>query len=598
MVFTHSVSAGASERRSGPTKEDPAEQGSPFGADALNGGAMSAAMERTRDTVSRTFQIGSAGSADPAGTPGASERPPRLGGTPSRPDGQAEQATGARVHFLGIGGSGLAPLARIALARGDTVSGSDQDVSERVETLRSLGARIRTGAVPGPAQLAAELAEVDVVVASSALPDNHPEIVAARAAGLPVRRRSDWLPELTADYRLVAVAGSHGKSTTSAMLTVVLRAAGADPTAVIGAEVPQLGGGALVGGGEIFVLEADEYGGAFARLDPALTILTNVEWEHPDLFPDEAAVRAAFTAFAARVRPGGTLVACGDDPGVAAVLGMLAEGPGGGPRVVRYGFGAGLAWRAVDVRPSREAQPAGDACSGPADGGEPRAVTEATVLRDGEPVGTLRLALPGRHTVSNALAVLAVATELGVPVVTTLAALAGYTGAARRFQRIGAATLPGPAAGDWGAVEVIDDYAHHPTEIRATLAAARQKAGGRQVWAVLQPHTYSRLAALLDDFADAFGDADRLYVTDIYAARERDDLGVHASDLAKRVRVPAATSYVPWPELAGRLAADLPGQDVLLLTLGAGTITELGPRLLAALATSWRERARHGRSPR
>src|SRR6185369_9345688 len=254
------VSAGASERRSGPTKEDPAEQGSPLSADALSGGAMSTATQRTRDTVSRTSQIGSAGSADPAGTPGASGRRPRVGGTPQRPGGQAGRATGTRVHFLGIGGSGLAPLARIAMARGDTVSGSDQDVSERVETLRSLGARIRAGAVPGPAQLAAELAEVDVVVASSALPDDRPEIVAARAAGLPVRRRSDWLPELTADYRLVAVAGSHGKSTTSAMLTVVLRAAGADPTAVIGAEVPQLGGGALVGGGEIFVLEADEYG--------------------------------------------------------------------------------------------------------------------------------------------------------------------------------------------------------------------------------------------------------------------------------------------------------------------------------------------------
>ncbi|ADP80414.1 UDP-N-acetylmuramate/alanine ligase [Pseudofrankia inefficax] len=493
------------------------------------------------------------------------------------------------MHFLGIGGSGLAPLARIALARGASVSGSDQEPSDRVQALRALGARVRTGAPPDPGALAAELAGVDVVVASSALPDDHPEIVAARAAGLPVRRRSDWLPELTAGYRLVAVAGSHGKTTTSAMLTVALRAAGADPTAVIGGEVPQLGGGAVVGRGEIFVLEADEYGGAFRGLDPAVTILTNVEWEHPDLFPDEAAVRAVFAAFAARVRPGGTLVACGDDPGVAAVLGTLAEGSGGGPRVVRYGFGDGLGWRAVDVvttgQPDGARPASGSATSADADGGAdgldrtaagPPVVTEATVLRDGEPVGTLRLALPGRHTVLNALAVLATASELGVPVETTLTALAGYTGAARRFQRIGARALPGT-----GAVEIVDDYAHHPTEIRATLAAARQQAAGRQVWAVLQPHTYSRLAALLADFAVAFGDADRLYVTDIYAARERDDLGVHACDLAKRVRVPAETSYVAWAELPDRLAADLPGHDVLLLTLGAGTITELGPRLLA-----------------
>ncbi|MBL7490321.1 UDP-N-acetylmuramate--L-alanine ligase [Frankia sp. AgB1.9] len=507
------------------------------------------------------------------------------------------------MHFLGIGGSGLAPLARIALARGASVSGSDQEPSDRVEALRALGARVRTGAPPDPAVLAAELVGVDVVVASSALPDDHPEIVAAQAAGLPVRRRSDWLPELTDGYRLVAVAGSHGKTTTSAMLAVALRAAGADPTAVIGGEVPQLGGGAVVGRGEIFVLEADEYGGAFRGLDPALTILTNVEWEHPDLFPDEAAVRAVFAAFAARVRPGGTLVACGDDPGVAAVLGTLAEGSGGGPRVVRYGFGDGLGWRAVDVTTGQPGAPraasapalsssasalplSSSASSLPVGGGAaggldraaagPPVVTEATVLRDGEPVGTLRLALPGRHTVLNALAVLATASELGVPVETTLTALAGYTGAARRFQRIGARALPGP-----GAVEIVDDYAHHPTEIRATLAAARQQAAGRQVWAVLQPHTYSRLAALLADFAVAFGDADRLYVTDIYAARERDDLGVHASDLAKRVRVPTETSYVGWAELPDRLAADLPGHDVLLLTLGAGTITELGPRLLA-----------------
>ena len=495
------------------------------------------------------------------------------------------------VHFLGIGGSGLAPLARIALERGHRVSGSDQEPSARVEALRALGVRVRTGPPPGPVDLAAEFAGVDVVVASSALNDDHPEVVAARSAGLPVRRRAAWLPELTAGYRLVAVAGSHGKTTTSAMLTLALRAAGAEPTAVIGAEVPQLGGGALVGSGELFVLEADEYGGAFDGLDPVLAVVTNIEWEHPDLFPDEAAVRAVFTAFAARVRPGGVLVACGDDPGVAAVLGALAEQPGGGPRVVRYGLGDGLAWRATDITGV-------DGTTGESVGGRrpdgivadgPAVVTRATVLRDGEPVGTLRLALPGRHTVLNALAVLAAADELGVPVETTLAALAGYTGAARRFQHVGSADLAGtsgsadlPGAG--GSVEVIDDYAYHPTEIRVTLAAARQQAAGREVWAVIQPHTYSRLAALLDDFALAFGDADRLYVTDIYAARERDDLGLHAADLAKRVRTPAETTYVGWAELPARLAADLPGHDVVLLTLGAGTITELGPRLLTLIA--------------
>jgi UDP-N-acetylmuramate--alanine ligase len=502
-----------------------------------------------------------------------------------------DRAPRRRVHFLGIGGAGLSALARIQLTRGDTVSGSDQEDSTRIADLRGQGARIRVGPSPDPTLLAAELTGVDVVVASSALPDDHPEIVAARALGLPVRRRSAWLPELTAGYRLVAVAGSHGKTGTSAMLTLVLRAAGLDPTAVIGAEVPQLGGAALVGGGELFVLEADEYGGAFAGLEPELAIITNVEWEHPDLFPDQAAVRVAFAAFAARVRPGGRLVVCGDDPGVTAVLAALARRPGHAT-VVDYGFGDGRTWRAVDLRT----------------GTEPGAGTVATVLRAGAPVGTLRLIPPGRHMVLNALAVLATATELGVPIERTLETLATYTGAARRFQPLGSAPLPTGAPADRTAdrtpdptaepsrpvaatarVEVVDDYAHHPTEIRATLAGARQRAAGRAVWAVMQPHTYSRLAALLDDFAVAFADADRLYVTDIYASRERDDLGLHATDLVRRIVTPTATAHVSWPDLVGRLVADLGdatatgSRGVLLLTLGAGTVTEVGPRLLAAL---------------
>jgi UDP-N-acetylmuramate--alanine ligase len=367
---------------------------------------------------------------------------------------------------------------------------------------------------------------------------------------------------------------------------------------VIGGEVPQLGGSALAGGGDLFVLEADEYGGAFANLDPTFTIITNVEWEHPDLFGDEAAVRSAFVAFARRVRPGGRLVVCGDDPGVQAVLGALGV-PGGaeaqavpeaqpaGPApVVDYGFAPERTWRAVDSRP------------GPGGG------SVAAVLRDGEPVGTLELALPGRHAVLNALAALATAAELGVAAPRALDSLAGFTGAARRFEKIGtvelpaASRVPGALSGTSGVgrrlhVEVIDDYAHHPTEIRANVAAARQRAGGgRQVWAVVQPHTFSRLAALLDDFATAFGGADRVYVTDVYAAREHDDLGVHARDLAKRIADPVTVSYVGWPDLVGRLACDIHATagdtgdtgGILVLTLGAGTITDIGPRLLVELS--------------
>ncbi len=546
------------------------------------------------------------------------------------------------VHFLGIGGAGLSPLAQIHLAGGGKVSGSDAEDSPRVATLRARGVPVRVGPPPAADAIAAELAGVDVVVASSALADDHPEIVGARSLGLPVRRRSEWLPELTAGYRLVAVAGSHGKSTTSAMLTLVLRAAGLDPTAVIGAEVSQLGGNALAGSGDVFVLESDEYGGAFAGLEPAIAVITNVEWEHPDVFPDEASVQAAFTAFARRVRPGGRLVVCGDDPGVAAVLAELRrQAAPAAASVLDYGFGTDRRWRAVDV-----ATVAGDDTA------------RAVVLHAGQEVGDLTLAVPGRHSVLNALAVLAVASELGVAPAQTLATLATYTGAARRFEFVGfwragtpipaaipapptptdialpwtvppaadapvTATALAPAAapdrsgampahagsplprsqalpatavadpmGGWS-LEIIDDYAHHPTEIRLTLAAARARAHGRAVWAVLQPHTYSRFAALLDGFATAFADADRVYVTDIYAARETDDLGRHPMDLVARLAGPAAVGYVPWPELVDRLAVDVrdalggrvPAQagGVLLLTLGAGTITTVGPRLLAAL---------------
>ncbi len=482
-----------------------------------------------------------------------------------------EMRSGRHVHLLGIGGTGMSPLARVCLGRGDEVTGSDALDSPRIAALQALGARIRIGPSRDAdrADLEKWLVGADLVVTSSALPADDPELVAARDLGIPVRKRSQWLPEVTAGHDLIAVAGSHGKSTTASMLTLVLRDGRLDPTAVIGAEVEALGGNAVVGTGRHFVLEADEYDGAFAGLDPYLAIITNVEWEHPDLFPDEAAVRAAFTAFAARIRPDGCLVVCVDDPGARAVAATLT---GPGPRIVTYGTRAlppgrpgGRDWRAAEIR--------ADGSGG----------SFASVLRGDEPVGTLRLRLPGAHNVANALAVVAAAGELGVPLAVAFQSLSAFAGAARRFQVVGTAE---PAAdGRRGPVEVVDDYAHHPTEIAATLAAARSRAGDRAVWAVIQPHTFSRLAALMDGFATAFSLADRVYVTDIYAAREHDDLGLHAADLAGRIVRPKAV-YTPDAELLDRLVSDLADgapAGALVLTLGAGDITEVGPRLLAAL---------------
>jgi UDP-N-acetylmuramate--alanine ligase len=461
-----------------------------------------------------------------------------------------------RAHFVGIGGTGLSPLAQVLLGRGVTVTGSDQQDGPRIIRLRELGARIHIGH-QGAAD--DDLADADVVIVSSAVKPDNPELVRAAALGIPVRKRGDWLPELTAGHELVAVAGSHGKTTTTGMLALVLADAGRSPTAVIGGEVPQLGGSALVGDGPLFVLEADEYDGAFAGLSPALAVITNVEWEHPDLYPDEASVIAAFTGFAARVGPSGRLVACLDSPGVRAMLSALdghAERRGrAAATVTTYGTAPGTdaEWRAVGARPNT------------------RGGTDVTVERAGRVATELSLPVPGPHNVANALATVAAAAALGVPPADTAATLARFTGAGRRFEPVGEA----------GGIDVVDDYAHHPTELRVTLAAARQRAGARPVWAVFQPHTYSRLAALLDGFGAAFGDADEVVVTDIYAARETDTLGLCPDDLVKRIDG-ARARHVRDADVVATLAAELPS-DAFVITLGAGDVTDIGPRLLAEL---------------
>ena len=433
----------------------------------------------------------------------------------------------------------------IMLSRGAEVSGSDREDSPRLARLRAAGARVAVGHDP------ANLGEVDLVVASSAIKPDNPELAAARERGIRVVKRDRWLPELARGHDLVACAGTHGKTTTTALLALVLTDAGLDPTVVVGGEVPQLGGSNVrVGQGRLLVLEADEYDGAFAGLTPRVATLTTVEFEHPDCFADEAAVQRAFAGFVRQVTPGGLLVACADDPGVAAVLRLAGSGC---PPLATYGLGGDAAWQATGLRPN------------------PLGGTDFEVTHQGEPQGTFRLRIPGTHNVRNALAVLAAAHRLGVPPREAAGTLARFTGAARRFQPVGEA----------GGVQVIDDYAHHPTEVRATLAAARQRLGDRPIWVVFQPHTYTRTERMLDQFATAFTAADRVYVTDIYAAREVNTSGIHARDLVARIAAPPA-AYAPVDGLAERLARELPG-EAAVLTLGAGDITAFGPRLLDAL---------------
>jgi UDP-N-acetylmuramate--alanine ligase len=459
------------------------------------------------------------------------------------------------VHFIGIGGAGLSALARVMLARGWRVSGSDRALSPRTRDLEDEGITIFEG------HHATQVQGADVVVLSSAVPATNPERLAAEAAGIPVLKREQWLAEMTRDYEVVAVAGTHGKTTTTAMIALMLSEGGTDPTVVLGGDVPQLGGNARGGRSRLFVVEADEYDHAFLGLRPAIAVVLNVEHDHPDLFPDEAAVLEAFERFLGQARRDGIIVACMEDAGAREVV-AASERTG---TVVSYGFAGGLDWRAAGLKSNDV-------------GG-----TDFVALWKGEPVGAFRVAVPGRHNVLNALAAIAVGQHLGLDVTTMQAALGSFTGVERRFQKVGSV----------GRIEIFDDYAHHPTAVRATLAAAREHYGPRPLWVVFQPHTFSRLAALHDEFAAAFGVADQVIVSDVYAARERGDAAEKSRILAAAISGTSVTYRATQEEILDYLLTHLP-EDAVVLTLGAGDITALGGQLWQALRARLEEPVRQG----
>ena len=447
----------------------------------------------------------------------------------------------ARVHFVGIGGAGMSGLARILHASGYAVTGSDNQFSEGVRGLEALGIAVRSGHDDVAAATAAEL-----VVMTAAVRADNPEVAAARDAGVPVVKRAVLLGALASRFRSVAVAGSHGKSTTSGMLVAALHALGDDPTFAIGATVAGLGTNAAPGTGTEMVVEADEYDYSFLSLSPDLAIITNIDFDHPDIFPDQAAYDAAFVRFVANLRPGATLVVSGDDPGCRRVRGEIARED---VTVVSFGAGPGGDWSL----------------------GRDGADWQVT----GPNGGTVRLSLtvPGQHNALNATAALAALAALGHDPAAAATALGTFDGVGRRFDVLG----------DSGGVTVVDDYAHHPSEIRATVAAARDRWPGRRVVAVFQPHTFSRTKALLEPFAAALETADLTMVLAIYAARETDDLGISAASLADLV--PGSIMADGPEEAVGLLArATRPGDVVL--TLGAGTVTGVGPALLEALSAS------------
>lgn len=389
------------------------------------------------------------------------------------------------VHFIGIGGTGLSAIATVLKERGEIVSGSDRQASRVTEQLREAGMTVFIG------HRGENVLGADLVVRSSAVPDDHVEVLMAREAGIPVMKRMDFLDQLMADQDPIAIAGTHGKTTTTAMIAWLFTSLGEDPSYVIGGVARNLQGNAHAGKGRYFVIEADEYDTMFLGLKPWIAVVTNVEHDHPDCFPTPEHFRRAFQRFVDQLKPGGTLIAGTDDLGSKDLMEYARDK---GYRVLNYSLRElSATFCAVNPQPNS----LGGTTFHLSIGGEVK-------------TNPVRLQVPGLHNAANALAALAVVNELGLPLDPAISAIAKFEGTVRRFE------LRGEIEG----IAVLDDYAHHPTEIRATLAAARMKYPNRRIWAVWQPHTYSRSRALLPEFRTAFEDADQVVVTEIYAARE------------------------------------------------------------------------------
>ena len=452
-----------------------------------------------------------------------------------------------RVHFTGIGGAGMSGIARIMLSRGVPVSGTDAASSDLLSELAALGAEIRVG------HAAEHLGAADTLVLSTAIRPDNPELAAARQRGLRVLHRAAALASVMLGRRSVAVAGTHGKTTTTSMLTTVLRECGADPSYVIGGILAETGRGADVGSGELFVAEADESDGSFLMLSPDAAVVTCVEADHLDNYPGLAEIEAAFRAFAGRITPDGLLVACADDPGARALADTARALP---LRVRTYGESARADYRLTGVTP--RGMTVGFDVTGPASAGS--AVTR------------VRLRVPGRHNALNATAVLATCAELGFPADQAARGLAAYRGARRRLE------LKGEADG----VRVLDSYAHHPTELAADLTAARDIAEGGRVIAVFQPHLFSRTRIFATEFGTALGLADEVLVLDVYPAREDPEPGV-TGELVSRAVPGGQARFLPDTAAVPAAVAATAKPGDLVLTMGAGSVTALGEPVLAAL---------------
>ncbi len=443
------------------------------------------------------------------------------------------------IHFVGIGGIGMSGLARILLAWGYRVTGSDAAASDITSALQAEGITLGIGH-----SQVFEAANAALVVVTAAVRGDNPELTAALSAGVPVVKRAQLLGMLANEKRCVAVAGSHGKSTTSGMIASALIQLGAEPSYAIGAVVTATGTNAAPGIGEAMVVEADEYDYSFLWLHPAVAVITNIEYDHPDLFPDQASYDQAFADFASQIRAGGTLVTLKDDLVCARLVERLQRSD---ISVTTFGLCQDADWRLEGAE------------------GDWR-ITDPSGGRH-----ALDLALPGRYNALNATAAAAAVTSLGFSAHEAILAVRSYQGVGRRFE----------TKGESHGVLVIDDYAHHPTEVNAMLHAAKGRYPDRRLWAVFQPHTFSRTKALLNEFSRSFDAADRIVVLDIYPSRETDSLGVSSADLLRLL--PDGAVAGGSPGTAVELLSSQVMQGDVVVTLGAGDVTKVGPQLLEKL---------------
>ncbi|MCR9164758.1 MAG: UDP-N-acetylmuramate--L-alanine ligase [Nannocystaceae bacterium] len=450
------------------------------------------------------------------------------------------------IHFVGIGGIGMSGIAEVLVNLGYKVTGTDIADNDTTRRLTELGATVYKGHSPE------HLGDADVVVTSSAVGRDNSEVVAARQRKIPVIPRAEMLAELMRLKEGIAVAGSHGKTTTTSMIASILAAADLDPTVVIGGKVNQFGSNARLGHSDLLLAEADESDGSFLYLTPTFAVITNIDNEHLDHYGTLERVLEAFVGFANRVPFYGASVVCLDDPNVASVLPQLHKS------TTTYAIDrADADYVAAEVRHAG-------------------VHTTFRVLCKGHDRGTFTLHMPGIHNVANALAAIAIADLFDIPSETIRKGLAEFDGVQRRF------TLKGEAAG----VMVVDDYGHHPTEIRATIAGARTSFADRRIVAVMQPHRYSRLRDNFDAFAACLDDADAVVVTDVHAAGEAPIPGIDGEALANAIRARQPGREVEYRSdfeaLPGQLASSCRAGD-LVLTLGAGSITRIGPRLVERL---------------